>query len=171
MVKDNALSVTANNDNFTDPASGVEKKLVVEYTVDGVAGRRSVPENATLTIAVAAGKKLVIKKATYGDLPAQDDIIPAGDVTPAVPAATADVTDKVKAAVKDNKLTITASNDALGSDPAVGITKQLKVDYTVDGKPHTATATEGDDLTLPAAADGAGTLVITKATWGAPAAN
>ncbi len=34
-VKDNALSVDATNDNFTDPVEGVDKKLRVEYTVDG----------------------------------------------------------------------------------------------------------------------------------------
>jgi len=176
MVKDNALTVVASNDNFTDPADGIVKKLTVEYTVDGAAGRRSVSENATLAITVAAGKKLVIKKATYGDVPEQADIIPAGDTTPAAaPAApvpaTVDVTDKVKAALKDNKVTINAGNDAMGGDPASGIVKQLKVEYTVDGKPHTATANEGDDLNLPAAADGAGTLVITKATYGSPPAN
>jgi len=32
MVKDNALSVDTTNDNFTDPAEGVDKKLRVEYT-------------------------------------------------------------------------------------------------------------------------------------------
>ena len=38
------------------------------------------------------------------------------------------MTAQVSAAVKDNKLTITASNDAFG-DPAQNMVKQLRVDY------------------------------------------
>ena len=50
MVKDNALSVEANNDNFGDPAEGTVKKLQVNYTFGGVAKSKTVDENETLTI-------------------------------------------------------------------------------------------------------------------------
>ncbi len=79
-----------------------------------------------------------------------------------------DVTAKVKEAVQGDRLTITASNEALGGDPAFGIGKQLRVEYTVAGKACTATVNEGEDLSLPASSDGTGALVITKAIYGAP---
>lgn len=161
LVKENTLSVDASNDLFTDPAEGVGKKLRVEYTVDEDAGTRTCNEGETLKLAALPGKKLVVKKATYGDLPEQEDKNTAGvDLS-------ADVTAKVKDAIQNNKLFITANNDALGCDPAFGISKQLHVEYTVDGKNHTATVNEGEDLQLPATSDGAGPLVIIKAKYGA----
>ena len=50
LVKDNALSVAATNDNFTDPAEGVLKKLKVDYTFDGKEKSKTVDENETLAI-------------------------------------------------------------------------------------------------------------------------
>jgi len=50
MVKEDALSVDATNDNFTDPAVGVAKKLTVDYTFDGKEKSKTVNENETLTI-------------------------------------------------------------------------------------------------------------------------
>ena len=49
MVKNNRLSVAANND-FGDPAEGVHKQLMVEYTIDGKPGTRTVKEGETLTL-------------------------------------------------------------------------------------------------------------------------
>src|SRR4051812_45482539 len=78
MVKDNALTVAAVNENFEDRASGVIKQLRVDFTIDGVAGSKSVYEYGTLKITLAdkpeANKqpsKLVIRKAVYG--------VPEGD--------------------------------------------------------------------------------------------
>ncbi|MFI5381470.1 MAG: tetratricopeptide repeat protein [Tepidisphaerales bacterium] len=59
MVKDNALSVFAGNDNFGDPAGGVAKKLRVVFTIDGVAASKTVDAGETLTIA-AAERALVL---------------------------------------------------------------------------------------------------------------
>jgi len=50
MVKDGALSVDATNDNFTDPAEGTAKKLMVDYTFDGAEKSKSADEGQTLTI-------------------------------------------------------------------------------------------------------------------------
>ncbi|MCX5682428.1 MAG: hypothetical protein NT049_01930, partial [Planctomycetota bacterium] len=50
MVKDGALAVEATNENFTDPAEGVGKKLRVDYTCGGVAKSKTVEENETLKI-------------------------------------------------------------------------------------------------------------------------
>jgi uncharacterized protein YbaA (DUF1428 family) len=154
MVKDNALSVDATNDNFGDPAEGIVKKLRVDYTIDGVAQSKTVDENATLTISAGdkppAGK-LVIVKAVYGDLP-------DGDST--------DVTQKVAAMVKDNALSVDATNDNFG-DPAENIVKKLRVDYTIDGVAQSKTVDENATLSISAGdKPPAGKLVIVKAVYG-----
>jgi len=51
IVASGSLSVTASNANFGDPASGIPKQLLVEYTVAGVAHTRTVKEGETLTLA------------------------------------------------------------------------------------------------------------------------
>lgn len=131
MVKDDKLSVEATNDNFGDPAEGTVKKLKVEYTVDGVARSKTVNEGETLTI---SGKpsKIVIRKAWYGDLP-------DGDKT--------DVTQKVAGMVDGDTLSVAATNENFG-DPAEGIVKKLKVDYTFDGKEKSKTVEENETLTI-----------------------
>jgi uncharacterized protein YbaA (DUF1428 family) len=154
MVKDNALSVDATNDNFGDPAENIVKKLRVDFTIDGAAQSKTVDENATLTI--SAGDKplvgkLVIVKAVYGDLPS---------------GGSTDVTQKVAAMVKDNALSVDATNDNFG-DPAEGIVKKLRVDYTIDGTPQTRTVGENESLAISGNAPPAGgTLVIVKAVYG-----
>jgi hypothetical protein len=136
LVKDDRLSVVANNDTFGDPAEGTAKKLTVDYTIDGKAGSKSAPEDQTLVIS-AKPSKIVIVKAVYGDLP-------DGEKT--------DVTDKVSAGVDGNTLSIKASNDAFG-DPAEGVTKSLKVTYTFDGKEKSKTVAEDETLTISDSGD------------------
>ena len=65
-VKDNKLSIDANNDTFGDTAPGVPKKLRVEFRIDDEKLSREVPEGGRIDIAAPAGKKLVVTKATYG---------------------------------------------------------------------------------------------------------
>ncbi len=131
MIKENALSVEATNDNFGDPAEGVGKKLKVDYTVDGVARSKTVDEGQTLNISTVA-EKLVVTKAVYGDLP---------------DGAKTDVTGKVAVMVKENALSVEANNDNFG-DPADGVGKKLKIDYTFDGVAKSKTVDEGQTLTL-----------------------
>lgn len=150
-VAGGALSISVDNDTLGgDPAVNIVKKLKVEYTIDGVASSKVAVENGVLTIHVSSDKKLVITKATYGDLPDKG----------------IDVTDKLTAAIIKDALTISVDNDTLGGDPAPTIGKELRVGYTVKGVAHTATASENDTLNLPLAADGKGTLVIVKADYG-----
>jgi hypothetical protein len=91
--------------------------------------------------------KLVIVKAVYGDLP-------DGQKT--------DVTDKVKEMVKDDRLSVEASNDNFG-DPADGIVKKLKVDYTIGGTARSKTVNEGETLKISGKKS---KLVIKKAFYG-----
>ena len=64
-------------------------------------------------------------------------------------AGSGDVTDRVRAAVRDGSLEISAHPDDLGGDPAYGHVKQLKVEYVFNGKPGTAIAPEAGRLVLP----------------------
>jgi hypothetical protein len=136
MVKDDTLTVDATNDNFDDPAVGVAKKLKVDYTLDGKAGSKTVNEDETLFVS-AKPSKIVIVKAVYGDLP-------DGDKT--------DVTEKVAGKVSGNTLSVKASNDLFG-DPANGVQKKLKVDYTFDGKAKSKTVDEDETLTISDSGD------------------
>jgi hypothetical protein len=136
LVSRNTLSVAATNDNFTDPAEGIVKTLRVDYTVDGKPHSKSVSENETLLIK-AGPQRLLVKKAVYGDLP---------------DGSSTDVTASVAATIQDDQLTIAASNDNFG-DPASGIVKKLRVDYTFDGKDHSRTVSENETLTISNAGD------------------
>lgn len=127
------LEIEANNENFGDPSVGANKKLRVDYLANGVLRSRTVPEGETLRIHVKSGPaRLVVKKAVYGDFSNN---------------AVTDVTEKVAQAAEDDLLTVAASNDNFG-DPAFGIAKKLRVDYTWDGKERTRTVEEYDTLSI-----------------------
>jgi hypothetical protein len=132
MVKDNALSVEASNDNFGDPADGITKKLKVDYTIDGKAKSKIINEGETLKL-TAKPSKIVIKKAFYGDLP---------------DGAKTDVTEKVADMLNGDTLSVEATNTNFG-DPVEGTGKKLKIDYTFDGgKEQSKTVDENQTLTI-----------------------
>jgi HEAT repeat protein len=79
---------------------------------------------------------VVIVKAEYGKLPE---------------GPSADVTKKVAELVKAGALAVEASNGNFG-DPAYGIGKTLRVDYTVNGVAVSKTVAENETLTLTATA-------------------
>jgi len=88
---------------------------------------------ASLTVAghAQASPAIVILKAIYG----------AG-------AQTADVGPIVSRFVAAGKFVIDVSNDALGGDPAPNVSKQLVVEYTLNGISKKATVPEEDTLNL-----------------------
>ena len=65
-VKDNALSIAANNGNFGDPDPGTAKRLVVEFQLGGKPGKNMANENTVLEIKGSNGQQLTILKAFYG---------------------------------------------------------------------------------------------------------
>ena len=82
-----------------------------------------------------------------------------------------DVTGKLSELASEGQLIIVASNDALGRDPSYNHEKELRVDYTLDGKPGHATVQENETLTLPAtAAVGQAPQWEPSATGGSPTA-
>ncbi|MGV3606626.1 MAG: c-type cytochrome [Planctomycetaceae bacterium] len=65
-VKDNKLSISADNQTFGDTAQGVPKKLRVEYRIGDEKLSREANEGNKIEIAAPAGKKLEVTKAVYG---------------------------------------------------------------------------------------------------------
>jgi hypothetical protein len=139
LVDGDALDMHPDNGIFGgDPAPNVIKQLKVDYTIDGVTGTKTAFESGRLRISAnvnpGAAKKsrLVIHKAVYGNLPKGK----ASNVT----AIIADM-------VENDALEVTANNNNFG-DPASGVVKKLRVDYTFDGWKKTITIGENETLKI-----------------------
>ena len=83
-------------------------------------------------------------------------------------AGSKDVTDILRRAVADGALTMDVTNENMGGDPINLHVKQLRVDYTLDGKPGTQTVGENDTLDIAGAGNGSdpGWLLRTAADGG-----
>ena len=60
-----------------------------------------------------------------------------------------DVTDLISKLLQNNSLTVQVTNSNMGGDAALNHTKQLRVDYTFDGKDREAITNENATLRLP----------------------
>jgi hypothetical protein len=60
-----------------------------------------------------------------------------------------DVTGRIRAAVRDNRVDIEVNNDTMGGDPNEHVKKTLKVDYTYMGRRMSKVVNEHDRLQLP----------------------
>ena len=118
-----------------DPAANIVKRLRVEFRLNGGQQTEEVQEGETLEIPTGAE----IVQALYGDLRAET----------ASADQTVDLTGKLAALAKPGELEVSVNNELAGRDPAFGIPKELRVDYTLDGKPGRETVREGETLTLP----------------------
>lgn len=65
-IKDNKLTITADNAAFGDPSPGVPKKLRIEFSIGDKKQEKEVPEGAQLEIVALEGRELTINKAVYG---------------------------------------------------------------------------------------------------------
>jgi len=79
---------------------------------------------------------------------------------PPIHSTWSDVTAQVQSLVGQGTLEIPASNDFARNDPAPDIPKQLRVEYTLNGRDQSQVVNEGAALTLPTSA------VVTKALYG-----
>jgi hypothetical protein len=87
---------------------------------------------ATFTSAPAG--TLEIKKATYGS-----------------GAQVADVTERVRQAVVSGGLALTAENALSGGDPAPNVPKELRVEFSINGKDEVKVVPEGQAVSIGAA--------------------
>jgi len=82
----------------------------------------------------APGGRLTITRATYGV---------AGLIS-------RDITARLRARIRDNRLDVMVDNALAGGDPAPTLPKQLDLSYTVgSGRPQTLRVFEGERLRLP----------------------
>jgi hypothetical protein len=86
-------------------------------------------------VAVRPAAELVIDKAVYGVLSEADDRV--------------DLTEKVRALVKEGKRTIPGNNAFAGRDPVPNVIKELRLDYTLNGEKKSQTVSENQSLTVP----------------------
>ncbi len=91
--------------------------------------------------------ELVIESAVYGVLVHE---------TPGC----ADITERVKTALRDGAKEIPATNDFAGGDPAPNVVKELRVEFTVNGERRSLTVSENERLRLPEGA------VVVRARYG-----
>jgi len=83
-----------------------------------------------------------------------------------VRAREADVTAKVVAAMREGGVSILVGPGTLG-DPAYGVVKTLRVEYSARGVKKSVSLREGETLLLPRAED-SGAIVVTRAVFGEP---
>ena len=141
-VKDGRLSVKASNDLAGDPAVNIVKKLRVEYECGGHSNQVTVAENKLLELPAAGETGAVqVIRAVYGNI--KDDL----NSLPAIKAV--DVTERVRSRIQDRMLTVRADNNLAGSDPANLVSKELRVEYALDGVTHHITVEENAELSLP----------------------
>lgn len=145
LIKDNSLSVSVSNALAGDPADGTVKAMLVEYSYDDKVYTLRLREHETLHLPPAgqpAKKVLKINKAIYGDLP--DQLVTVPDMI------TVDITDRLRAQIKNGTLQTRVTNEFAGGDPVLNVPKQLKVIYRLDGVEKTALIRENEMLRLPA---------------------
>jgi hypothetical protein len=126
-----------------DPAPNTPKQLRVEFRHDG--GTQTVEASEGHTLDLPSGAK--VTKAVYGDLH-------PGTTSP---TRSVDLTRKLAALVKHDELSVQIDNQFAGGDPAYMAPKELRLEYSLDGVPHSATIQENDTLTLPPATETGGT--------------
>ena len=143
MVNDDTLNFHIDNEAFgADPAEGLPKELKVDYTIDGVADTETALEGSRLKISAnppvpPKKSRLVIVKAAYGDLPY---------------GQARDVADDLTDMIENDGLEVPVGDNTFG-DPAFGKTKELRIDYTFDGRKKSITLQEGETLRISRSAE------------------
>lgn len=136
LMKDNSLTVTANNATFGDTWKGTEKSLVVVYMYDTQKpGVLILKEGQTGTIAPPAQ-------------PVPWSPNPVGELTILGAAyGLGDVTTKVDGLVSDNALTVVANNATFG-DTWKGTTKTMVVVYSYNDIPLIRIVKENETMVV-----------------------
>jgi hypothetical protein len=140
LVKDGSLKFTVSPTtlNASDPAPGQLKTLTLTYTINGGSTNTSTTtDNNVVNIdappaTIASG--LQITKAEYG-----------------LPGNYTDVTDSVQNQVSNGSINIVVGFKAVGiPDPNPNKQKELKVEYSINGKKTSETLKDGKNFKLSA---------------------
>jgi len=92
---------------------------------------------------------LTITATTVAQLPSQGRALHINHAVYGKEGKGKDVTGRIRAAVRDNRVDIEVNNDTMGGDPNEHVKKTLKVDYTVAGRRMSKVVNEHDRLQLP----------------------
>ena len=148
QIQGDQLNLRITNDTMGgDPDPEQRKQLIVFYIFNGRPSRVTINEKSTLTLPGADAynqpnpgysgggygeERLQILHASYG----------AGEQR-------IDVTDLLNSQVRGNSLQLVVSNSSMGSDPAPGLEKRLRVIYLWQGMRNQTTVGEGETLNIP----------------------
>ncbi len=112
-------------------ASGLDLKRTVDATVYQIG--LGVTKGSTVREPAGGGTgKLEIQQAEYG-----------------ADGKWKDVTGRVAAAVKENGIRLLVDNNTMGGDPALQVSKRLKVTFTLDGRERQIEVPENQTLRVP----------------------
>lgn len=140
LVKDGSLKFTVSPTtlNTSDPAPGQLKTLTLTYTINGGSNNTSTTTDSNVVsidappATVASG--LQITKAEYG-----------------YPGNYTDVTDSLQNQMSNGSINITVGFKSVGiPDPNPNKQKELKVEYTLNGKKTSETLKDGKNFKLSA---------------------
>ena len=118
-----------------DPAPYVRKELRVEFRLGDRTQTREANEGKTLELPAGAQ----VTQALYGNF----------DPRRTRPAGNVDLTGKLAALVEHGELRALIDDHLAGGDPAPGLTKQLRVEYSVDGVRKRTVVGQNELLSLP----------------------
>jgi hypothetical protein len=142
LVLDGSLkfTVSTNTLNTTDPAPGQLKTLTVTYTINGGSSNQiSKNDNDIISIEappVRVASGLQITKAEYG-----------------YPGNYTDVTNAVQSQASNGSINLKVGFSAVGiPDPNPNKQKELKVEYTINGKKSTESIKDGSPFKISAPA-------------------
>ena len=118
-----------------DPAEQVVKTLEIDYTVNGKPFHVRGKDADVIQLPTRfGGKSYVVQSAIYG--------------VPGDAARSRDVKTAVQNLVDKGVTSFEVASMAAGDDPAFGVVKTLTVQFTVDGKPHTASGEDPETIDL-----------------------
>ena len=92
---------------------------------------------------------VLMNASTYAQLPRQGQALHINRAIYGREGKGKDVTQRLRAMVRDNRLDLEVNNDTMGGDPNEHTKKTLKVDYTYMGRRQSKTVDENDHLRIP----------------------
>ena len=144
----NAVSIVVNNQTMGgDPIVATKKSLKVTYQWLGRSTDVTVDEDGTLNI--PSGAAPATSGGFFGGMISNTNQLRILSATYGSSNRTLDVTNLLNTRIQNNSLTINATNEIMGPDPAVGADKVLRVSWTLNGKTQETSVNEGKTLRIP----------------------
>lgn len=131
----------------TDPAPNRSKTLIVHYTYNGRQGEATFRDGEYVRLPQQRYANEQYGEGTYGSRYGSNiQIVSAhyGNWNRNV-----DVTQRLQAQMRNGEIHMQVSDAAMGTDPAPGQSKTLRVEYMVNGQRQQAVVREGETLNLP----------------------